>query len=371
MYKFFCDQQQKMYQDFMQNYFANAPYMEGYKKAYEAMLESTKKYQNPWADVQSKLAALNPFSAMLPPVSFTDNNPWSFFPSMKEGDGAVNPFTWWMPSSSMLSNWYTSRVPGFDTFTKMFEFWKGMESPTEFVKNYSDQYMKLMESLMGNIFPDGTMAFISKPKELIDTCIAFYRDIMHPWMELDESLLDRISKGDTKACVQLFRDINSKYDESFSKVFNMAGLGLNRESYEKQMKAINLSYKQMFIAAELFSMVYDTMLSTMQVLIDRYQELIKTTGGAVTFKDFYDMWYKVNEEALTDMLNTDEFAKAFGEMADVSGQYIQAMNAVYEQALSKLPIPTKTDMDSLYKTVYTIRKDLREVKKKINSTETV
>ena len=41
------------------------------------------------------------------------------------------------------------------------------------------------------------------------------------------------------------------------------------------------------------------------------------------------------------------------------------MNKVYERALSALPIPTNTDMKSLYKTVYDLRKEVRDLSRAV------
>ena len=46
-----------------------------------------------------------------------------------------------------------------------------------------------------------------------------------------------------------------------------------------------------------------------------------------------------------------------------------AQNKVYERMLSTLPIPTNTDMKSLYKTVYDLRKDVRDLKKALAGKE--
>ena len=46
-----------------------------------------------------------------------------------------------------------------------------------------------------------------------------------------------------------------------------------------------------------------------------------------------------------------------------------AQNKVLERMLSSLPIPTNTDMKSLYKTVYDLRKEVRDLKKALAALE--
>ena len=69
------------------------------------------------------------------------------------------------------------------------------------------------------------------------------------------------------------------------------------------------------------------------------------------------------------LLGTEEFAKVFDEFSDKYAQYMSAQNKVYERMLSSLPIPTNTDMKSLYKTVYDLRKEVRDLKKALAGKE--
>jgi len=66
---------------------------------------------------------------------------------------------------------------------------------------------------------------------------------------------------------------------------------------------------------------------------------------------------------------TDEFAKVFDDFSDRYAQYMIAQNKVYERMLAFLPIPTNTDMKSLYRTVYDLRKEVRDLKKAVAALE--
>ena len=77
----------------------------------------------------------------------------------------------------------------------------------------------------------------------------------------------------------------------------------------------------------------------------------------------------MTEDAYEKLLLTDEFAKVFGDFSDRYAQFMIAQNKIYERMLSALPIPTNTDMKSLYKTVYDLRKDVRDLKKALEASE--
>ena len=99
------------------------------------------------------------------------------------------------------------------------------------------------------------------------------------------------------------------------------------------------------------------------------QEKLEKGESLTTFKDFYSVWYSVTEEAFEKLLFTDEFARVFDDFSDKYAQYMIAQNKVYERMLAFLPIPTNKDMKSLYKTVYDLRKEVRDLKKALAGKE--
>jgi hypothetical protein len=105
----------------------------------------------------------------------------------------------------------------------------------------------------------------------------------------------------------------------------------------------------------------------MNGISERLQSDLAEGKVPTTFRDFYNIWYSVTEGAFEELLATDKFSKAFGEYSDKYAQYMISMNKVYERMLSNLPIPTDTDMKSLYKTVYDLRKDVRDLKREVTA----
>ena len=78
-----------------------------------------------------------------------------------------------------------------------------------------------------------------------------------------------------------------------------------------------------------------------------------------------------NEKAMEDLFATAMFSKAFAEFTDKYFKYVSASNAVLERNLAKLPIPTNKDMNSLYLTVYNLRKDVRDLKRELEAVKSV
>ena len=147
------------------------------------------------------------------------------------------------------------------------------------------------------------------------------------------------------------------------------GLGVNREANEDYMKAMNSWNKAMISMGELLAVIVKTSADTFNEINEKIAAMLDEGQSLTTFKDFYEVWYSISESAYEKLLSTEEFAKVFDGFADRYAQYMIAQNKVYERMLSFLPIPTNTDMKSLYKTVYDLRKDVRDLKKALAAME--
>ena len=87
---------------------------------------------------------------------------------------------------------------------------------------------------------------------------------------------------------------------------------------------------------------------------------------SITFKEFYDMWIRVNSEAINRFYFTDEFAEFMGEYANNAYDFKKKSDEFLESILSVLPVPTDSEMKSVYKTVYELRKEVHGLKKEIS-----
>lgn len=329
----FWEQQQQLFKAWNEN-MAKMPGMEAYQEMYKSMMPNATEY---W----------NKFFETMP-----NNEFWKKFTP----NGA-----------DFFTKMWNYQIPGMDAYTKVFDFWKGMGDPVSFMRDYQEKYMDLMQDLFKGFLPAGSAQFFDKPMELLQTCTDFYLNVLSPWMKIDESVLDRIATGDTTAYFDFFRDFNAKYEESFGKFFNMMGMGLNREANADQMHALDAYIKMLFATAEITALTLNACKDSMVTLVERYQKDIQEGKVISTFNEFYTLWFNVTEDTLVALFNTDAFSRTFGEFSDKYAQYLIATNKLQERMLASLPIPTKKDMDSLYKTVYDLRKTVRDLRRELDA----
>ena len=188
----------------------------------------------------------------------------------------------------------------------------------------------------------------------------FLGDMYGQVFDLYKGLVD---PEDFSKDLDFFEQVSEKYEDTVGKTLKMMNMGINLETLDEQQKALD-SYYQFIISAEkLFSIVSKANQECLKSLTEKYQNMAKEGQKISTFDEFYNLWYVTNEKAMEELFATATFSKAFAEFSDKYFKYLSASNTVLERNLSNLPIPTSKDMNSLYLTVYTLRKDVRDLKK--------
>ena len=295
---------------------------------------------------------------------------WKSFPSMFPGmNNYWDSFAKMMPNPEKFAELAPFKVPGFEAFTKVFDMWKSFGDPTAMVQDFQQKFNDVMADILKGLFPENVQAFLAKPTDFMNMMVEYYKQFVSPWVEIDADIMERLAKGDPDAYIDFFKQYQDKYAESVEKYFTIYGMGLNREANEDYMKAMNTWNKAMISMGELMAVINKTGQESFEKIAEKVQEDLKEGVSLTTFRDFYNVWYSVTEDAYEKLLSTDEFAKVFDDFSDRYAQYMIAQNKVYERMLAFLPIPTNTDMKSLYRTVYDLRKEVRDLKKAVAALE--
>ena len=359
--------------------FADADKMMEYWKNFadvDKMMETWKEFaeKNPFMEYWKGFTENMPnmgeywqsFQKMLPNMS----EYWKSFPTMFPGmNNYWDSFAKMMPNPEKFAELAPFKVPGFEAFTKVFDMWKSFGDPTAMVQDFQQKFNDVMADILKGLFPENVQAFLAKPTDFMNMMVEYYKQFVSPWVEIDADIMERLAKGDPEAYIDFFKQYQDKYAESVEKYFTIYGMGLNREANEDYMKAMNTWNKAMISMGELMAVINKTGQESFEKIAEKVQEDLKEGVSLTTFRDFYNVWYSVTEDAYEKLLSTDEFAKVFDDFSDRYAQYMIAQNKVYERMLAFLPIPTNTDMKSLYRTVYDLRKEVRDLKKAVAALE--
>ncbi len=265
-------------------------------------------------------------------------------------------------------------------YSRLYDFWKdcfedlkdGIADPAELSIKYMEKSEALIQELSEKILKpamsEDSFALLESWIDLAKVINSTTVEFMSPWLDRKDEFLDCIKdafSGDKEAYSKYLTLVTDAYQDSFGKLFNINGVGITKDNLELNLDILN-SYVRMMLgyfgmAAGLQNVLRDANAE----LFERIQDLIKDPEKKVTFKTFYDLWIKINSEMVNKFYFSEEYTTFMGEFANYAYDFKTKSDELMERMLSVLPVPTNSEMKSAYKTIYGLRKDVRDLKKEI------
>ena len=287
------------------------------------------------------------------------SGPWALFEPWTQSFAA--------PYADARTDLFAKVMNGGKVLEDIAAFWqqlfgKGVFESREELLRFVDQQRetctRLAQDFMLPFIPEQIRPLFMESQDLLKQYEAIGKDLAKPWLALSdqnsEVFQDMLKGKGTGA--DFYKAVTRAYESSYGKIFNAAGLGLSREQNEVLMSQFDSFFKMMIAMTELLSLVSEVSKENMIKVVEAWQDLIKEGKSPQTMQEFYKLWLKINEDSFVRVFGTPQFSQIFCEFAQRACQFKIHFDKVMEQALSWAPIPRNSDMASLYKTVYNLRK---------------
>jgi len=98
------------------------------------------------------------------------------------------------------------------------------------------------------------------------------------------------------------------------------------------------------------------------LLEDKLAERTEPGRAIDSPRALYDLWVDAMEEAYTEIALSDEFAKAYGELANTQMRMRAQVHAEVERIGTDLGMPTRTELNSVHQRLHDLRREFRETR---------
>ncbi|MFQ6118491.1 MAG: poly(R)-hydroxyalkanoic acid synthase subunit PhaE [Methanosarcinales archaeon] len=155
------------------------------------------------------------------------------------------------------------------------------------------------------------------------------------------------------------------YEETFGKLFRVPPIGPTRMTFEKFLKSADSTMRFYGNWMDFYFKFYHPWLESIKKMSEKTAELMKDEVSLETYKKFYDMQMQVYEETFHEYLKSQDFASNLGKLVDSFMDFWKNYEEILEEQLKYMPIATKSEMDDLYKEVYSLKKKVKELSNQI------
>jgi polyhydroxyalkanoate synthase subunit PhaE len=283
-----------------------------------------------------------------------------------------------------FSQWSQSMT---DAWGAMFKLWAppdtqaGRQAETDTNKRAggSERVSSAMEAALKNwqaisaamSAPDSMMALFKGVGAMPEAMAKLSRSSLNGFLEMQQKALERAGQLGQHVDAYSFSDIDENlfrtwtaiYEKEFSRFFQVPPLGLHREYQERAAKATDAYNRYQATLGEFMRLLALPLGRSLTVLQEKIAALAEEGSLPEDSKAYYDMWIKVLEGHYMTLFQTPEYMESLAQTLECMATFKNARNAVIEDLLGGLPVPTQSEMDDLYKEIHSLKRRLRDLEK--------
>jgi polyhydroxyalkanoate synthase subunit PhaE len=390
------------------------------KQMMEMSQESAKKFgfdasANPFASFTNN----NPFA------SFANSNPFANW--QNQMNNASNPFASWM--NQMASNNFMSQMQHMNPFTqdafkkatdtltetfnkyyspinnnftewqKSFEngtvqdAYKNMIKTGEGFTKFTEMWMPMIKSMQDKTFNMEEYKKLMNPetyKEFMDQFFGFMPESSQDYMKKLSGMMNDNMKHMTEGGMNGYhqmRDMMNKFNNGQQMFGNINNAYTN---WQSQMNEAVAPFTKMMTPnqyttalqewndinnrvteynmknAELQYMIYNQGAKIMDKLAEHTAKQIKEGKEVHSIAHLYQEWLNISDKVYVHLFESNEYSTLMGEVGAMQMKLKKDIELQTEKMFKDIPVATRSEMDEVYKTIYELKKKVRQLEKMLD-----
>lgn len=339
--------------------------MTDYKESYAKFAEAQKNMYEAWAEVMTLMDKDGN-------MKFPAFDPADMYKNFEEANTAFLE-----KMKSTPRDVYEKMKESTDSYYELYKMWEtaaqnnvkpGQEKMTEIYNEWKENYGKKMRENYLAYLPESIRGISDKAMNLSQSYVQTTGEFWEPWKESAAEMNDAFMRGftmDSSSYMDYLEAWKKSYDATYSKILKMPAIGIQKESIKRQMDSADKYYNMAVIMNSFYGRIYQIANDTTEQVFKDYFDLLEEGKEPKTYDEFYRYWSKAINKAYDKLFFSDDFSKLAGETVNAMSDFKLNYDRMLEDYVSYWPVPKKSDMDSLYKTVYDLKKEVRSTTKEI------
>lgn len=268
-------------------------------------------------------------------------------------------------------------------YNKFYEYYEQLKASTlnPLHENFTKQYQEATkvskeayDKFVSPFIPKEVLSLLETPKQVLDNLVKSNNELLAPWKSSLETLVHLYNQGVTGDLTKLsefFAIWKDNYDQTIGAIINSPALGSQGEVLELQNKYVDKVINLLRVSVELQTKVTTISQNRVKELQKEFVAALESGKEVPTFKEFYNYWSNEIEKTLNGYFYTDEFSSVLAEFADSYAQLKIYQDKVIESYLKDTPIVLDSDVKSVYKNVYELKKEVKALRKELDALKEV
>jgi polyhydroxyalkanoate synthesis regulator phasin len=260
---------------------------------------------------------------------------------------------------------------GFTRFNQMWApMWKSIQEKTFNMDMYKQfmnpaMYKDMMDKYFG-FLPEGT-------REQMQQMSSMMQDGMKQFGQFGSQAYQQMNGMKNSMPFngnQIFGDMMSNYTTMYNSLNNaMSPITkmMTPNQHTKNMSEYQDIANRMMVYniknAEMQYMVYNQGTKVMDQLAQNILGKIENGEDVNSMMALYQEWMNLSDKTFVGLFESDEYSKIMAEVSSMQMRLKKDMEAQAEKFLVGVPVATRSEMDEMYKTIYDLKKQVRQMEK--------
>ena len=353
----------------------------------EQMTASYNNWMSQWNNMFSNMnTANNWMNTMQQFTNGANTNPFNMDAWKNSGSEMTNIFNqWYSTMNTSMSEWQShlqngttqdafrnmlNSAEGYTRFYQMWApLWKSIQDKTFNTDMYKNMmspaaYQEFMDKFFG-FLPEGTRQYVQQMTTMLQNGAKTFsqqggqgynqfRSMMSnmPGMNANEGFGNMLS---------MYQNMQSTMQNAMSPITRM----MTPNKYTKKMadwqeiadRAVVYNIKN----AQMQYMMYAQGTKVMDALAENVMHKMEAGEEVKSMMNLYQEWLAISDKQFVALFESDDYSELMAEVSALQLKLRKDMEGQMEASLVNIPVATRTELDELYKTIYDLKKEVRQL----------
>lgn len=266
-------------------------------------------------------------------------------------------------------------MQGFGKFNEIWApFWKSIQDKTfnagAFKNAFNaEAYKELMDKFLG-FMPEGNRQYLQQATEIWNNNMKNMGEYNKTAYNNAREFFTTSNPFNNTNVFATTLDAYTKSQEIFQNAVSPIAKMITPNQYTKNATEWSDIANQAAIFniknAELQYMMYQQSSKVMDKLVENITNKIENGVEINSINALYQEWLNLGDKAYVELFESDEYSKLMAEVSALQLKLRKQMDTQMEKAFANVPVATRSELDELYKVIYDLKKEVRQLEKMLD-----
>lgn len=214
--------------------------------------------------------------------------------------------------------------------------------------------------------PQGMAKAVEDTDELWRLYLEEWQKLGQPWAESLRRApwhFGQAAMGDGSALIQLTNLYWDSYERTFGRLLESPSLGHTREQNERLLKGFDawLDFRRASLRYQV--VLGEAWAHAFEQLMRKLVSLAEAGETVDSLRQLLSLWTDTMDEAFLDVFRSEEYIRIQGQLVNKAMAYRIQEREIVEAFLKTSHIPSRSELDEAYRSIYELRKEVKELRK--------